>query len=110
MAIPTKPNPNPVWASGGSIVDPGDSKRTLGWVKETPPFEFENFILNRINQFIAHINARGIPAWDAVTSYDAGGLVMGSNTTVYKSLTNDNVNNDPTTDAINWKKAWTDAP
>ena len=110
MAIPTKPNPNPVWASGGSLADPGTTKRAVGYIKEIPPLEQVNWLLNMINQMLAHINARGLPEWDSVTSYDAGALAMGSDTVVYKSLTNANTGNDPVGDAINWKKAWTDSP
>ena len=110
MAVPTKPNPNPIWASGGTSVDPGTTKRSTGWIKEIPPFEQFNWILFMLNQFVAHVNARGIPEWDSTTSYDAGALVMGSDTVVYRSLTNTNAGNDPVGDAINWKKAWTDSP
>lgn len=88
MPLITKPDFTYVWASGGAIVAPNDSKKQLGWVAEAPPFQYDNWLQNRQDQMLAHINQRGIAAWDALTNYEAGGLsyVQGSDGKVYKSV------------------------
>lgn len=88
MTLITKPDFTYVWASGGAVVAPNDSKKQLGWVAEAPPFQYDNWLQNRQDQMLAHINQRGIPAWDGLTNYEAGGLsyVQGSDGKVYKSV------------------------
>lgn len=88
MALLTKPNMQQVWASGGDIIEPSDLKKQQGWTVEVPPHQFENWIQNRQDEYLAHINQRGIPAWDGNTEYEAGGLsyVQGSDGKVYKSV------------------------
>lgn len=88
MTLITKPEFTYVWASGGAVVAPNDSKKQLGWVAEAPPFQYDNWLQNRQDQMLAHINQRGIPAWDALTNYEAGSLsyVQGSDGKIYKSV------------------------
>lgn len=88
MTLITKPDFTYVWASGGAVVAPNDAKKQLGWVTEAPPFQYDNWLQNRQDQMLAHINQRGIAAWDALTNYEAGGLsyVQGSDGKVYKSV------------------------
>lgn len=114
MALLTKPNMQQIWASGGDIVEPSDLKKQQGWTVEVPPHQFENWIQNRQDEYLAHINQRGIPAWDATTEYAAGGLsyVQGSDGVVYKSVAASGpstTTQDPTTDVtdIYWEVAFT---
>lgn len=88
MTLITKPNYKYIWAVGGDVVEPTDLKKQQGWTAEVPPFQYENWIQNRQDQYLAHINQRGIPAWDALTEYEAGGLsyVQGSNGDIYQSV------------------------
>lgn len=88
MTLITKPDFTYVWASGGAVVAPNDAKKQLGWVAEAPPFQYDNWLQNRQDQMLAHINQRGVAAWDALTNYEAGGLsyVQGSDGKVYKSV------------------------
>lgn len=88
MALLTKPNMQQVWASGGDIVEPSDLKKQQGWTVEVPPHQFENWVQNRQDEYLAHINQRGIPQWDGNTDYEAAGLsyVQGSDGTIYKSV------------------------
>lgn len=88
MALLTKPDMQQIWASGGDIVEPSDLKKQQGWTVEVPPHQFENWIQNRQDKYLAHINQRGIPEWDGNTEYEATGLsyVQGSNGVVYKSV------------------------
>ena len=88
MALITKPDMEFIWASGGAIVEPSDVKKQTGWTPEVPPHQWENWVQNRQDQYLAHINQRGIPEWDGNTEYEAGGLsyVQGTNGVVYKSV------------------------
>lgn len=88
MALITKPDMEFIWASGGAIVEPSDVKKQTGWTPEVPPHQWENWIQNRQDKYLAHINQRGIPEWDGNSEYEAAGLsyVQGSNGVVYKSV------------------------
>ena len=115
MALITKPDFTYVWASGGAVVAPNDAKKQLGWVAEAPPFQYDNWLQNRQDQMLAHINQRGIPAWDGLTNYEAGGLsyVQGSDGKIYKSVAASGpatTVQDPTTDATDtyWAVAFAD--
>lgn len=114
MAI-TKPDMKFIWASGGAIVEPSDVKKQTGWTAEVPPHQWENWIQNRQDNYLAHINQRGIPEWDGNTEYEAGGLsyVQGSDGKVYKSVAASgpaSVVSDPTTDVTDtyWTVAFAD--
>lgn len=115
MTLIVKPNYKYIWAVGGDIVEPTDLKKQQGWTAEVPPFQYENWIQNRQDQYLAHINQRGIPAWDGQTEYEAGGLsyVQGSDGKIYKSVAASGPTStvkDPTTDATDtyWKVAFAD--
>lgn len=72
MANILKPSKlNLLWASSGDILDPGDTKYQTGWGVEVPPRQWENYIQNKQDQAIAHINQHGIAVWDAETEYQA---------------------------------------
>lgn len=94
MPVFNKPDVNKPFASGGSRVAPSETKIAQGWVEEIPPMEWQNFLQNRNDQFLAHINQRGIPMWDSVTEYQAqASYVMASNGVIYRAKqTNTNVN------------------
>jgi hypothetical protein len=112
MAEFSKPNVNKVWADTGTKTVPSDAKIAQGWVAEIPPFEYENYLQNRQDQFIAHINQHGISEWDATTDYRNGkSYVMGSDGLIYKCLVT-NTNKNPVTapDASSyWVLAWDSA-
>ena len=115
MTLITKPDFTYVWASGGAVVAPNDAKKQLGWVAEAPPFQYDNWLQNRQDQMLAHINQRGIAAWDALTNYEAGGLsyVQGSDGKVYKSVAASGPSatvQNPTTDGTDtyWTVAFAD--
>lgn len=105
----TKPNfNNGLWASGGAIVAPSNTKIATGWTAEVPPFQWENYAQNRQDQGIAHILQHGISVWDNLTEYQAGkSYVQGSDGLLYLArTTNTGVN--PVTDSsfVNWTKAF----
>lgn len=113
MAQILKPtNLSLTWASGGDVLDPGNTKYATGWQVEIPPRQWFNYLDNRQDTAIAHINQHGIPVWDSATEYQYGvsgvkSLVMGSDGTVYRAKQT-NTNQDPTTDVTDtyWEIAF----
>lgn len=100
---------NSVWAVAGERVKPDDSKIQQGWVVEIPPLQYENWLGNRRDTALAHINQHGIPVWDQYTRYIAGkSYVQGSDGFIYKALT-DNFNANPVTDNNSWTTAFVSA-
>lgn len=105
---------NILWASAGDILDPGDTKYQTGWSVEIPPRQWENYIQNKQDNFIAHTNQHGICVWDAETEYQwtalgTKSLAMGSDGAIYRTLTT-NTNQDPTlTVGVHWEIAFSNA-
>lgn len=107
MAIFTKPAFNTVWAATGVKVAPSDVKISQGWIVEIPPYEYDNWAMNRLDAFAAHVNQVGIVSWDGTVEYQAGkSYVQSSLGTVYRALkTHTNAN--PETDTMgNWEIAF----
>ena len=99
---------NQIWCSAGDLVKPNNSKISSGWMVEIPPRQWFNWLDNRQDQAIAHINQMGIPAWDSSTEYQANkSLTMGSDGVVYKCKVTHTAQN-PATDATGtyWKQAF----
>lgn len=108
MADIAKPNfNNGLWASGGAIVAPSNTKIATGWTAEVPPFQWENYAQNRQDQGIAHILQHGISVWDSLTEYQAGkSYVQGSDGLIYLArTTHTNVNPVSDTSFVSWTKA-----
>lgn len=104
MAEISKPSDiNKIWSSAGDVISPSDTKIANGWAVEIPPRQWFNWLDNKQDQAIAHINQHGIPVWDSVTEYRAGkSIVQGSNGAFYRSVTT-NTNINPVTDlGGNW--------
>lgn len=108
MAVFNKPEFNSVWATTGTKIDPGAAKIGIGWVVEIPPHEYANWLENRRDAMLAHLNQAGIPAWDNTAEYQANkSYAQGASTgVVYKCLiTNTGV--DPELDIQgNWEVAF----
>lgn len=85
---------NKIWSVEGVNTAPSDVKINNGFVVEIPPYQWFNYIENKQDQAIAHINQMGIPVWDATTEYQAGkSQVQGSDGKIYRAfLTTTNVN------------------
>lgn len=103
MAEINKPSDiNKIWASAGDVLAPSDSKIATGWQVEIPPRQYFNYIDNKQDQAIAHINQHGIPVWDNTTEYQYSvsgtkSICMGSDGTVYRAK-QVNTNQNPVTD------------
>lgn len=109
MAILNKPTGlNILWAATGVKTAPSTSKIQLGWIVEIPPYQYQNWLDNRQDAFIAHSNQHGIPVWDAETEYQGGlSYTKGSDGIVYKCLiTNTNSNPTDTLNRSRWSVAF----
>ena len=76
------------WASAGDVLDPGNTKYATGWQVEIPPRQWFNYLDNRQDTAIAHINQHGVAVWDSGTEYQANksycqGLTNG---TIYRCV------------------------
>ena len=103
MAQILKPsNLSLTWASGGDILDPGNTKYATGWQVEIPPRQWFNYLDNRQDTAIAHFNQHGIPVWDAGTEYQANkSYTQGpTNGTIYLCVQT-HTNQNPETDVSN---------
>lgn len=88
MAVFSKPQFNSIWANTGTKTPPQSEKISQGWVVEIPPYEYDNWIRNRQDAMLAHINQAGVVAWDASVEYQAGkSYVQSPSGVVFKALT-----------------------
>jgi len=103
MAEILKPsNLSLTWASGGDVLNPGDTKYATGWQVEIPPRQWFNYLDNRQDSAIAHINQHGVAVWDNTTEYQEDkSYVQGViNGTVYRCVQT-HTNQNPETDVTN---------
>lgn len=107
MVMTVKPDMTKIWAATGATAVPPDVKIASGWGYEMMPFEWENWIQNRNDSMLSHINQRGIPEWDAASEYFANkSYATGSNGLVYAALV-DNTNVNPVSDVTGkWVRAF----
>lgn len=77
-------NLNLVWADAGDKIKPSDSKIQEGWIVEIPTRQNFNWLDNRQDQAVAHINQRGIAEYDSTTDYLGGkSYTQGSDGIIY---------------------------
>lgn len=103
MSLITKPsNLSLTWASGGDVLNPGDTKYATGWQVEIPPRQWFNYLDNRQDTALAHINQHGLVVWDNTTEYQEDkSYVQGkTNGTIYRCIQT-HTNQDPETDVSN---------
>lgn len=79
----------------------GPGKAARGWMSETEPEEWENYILNLRDVRIKTIAEYGRVPWDADVYYKLGSLVYHAGLT-YVSRSASNKNKNPTTQTVYW--------
>ena len=89
-----KPDVRSVWAETGEKTHPGFQKVSDGWVAEIPTYQNFNWLQHRQSAFQAHVNERGIPAWDDLTTYLLGAVVLHLDE-VWRSTVPDNLGVEP---------------
>jgi hypothetical protein len=62
---------NIVWASAGVSTAPSNTKYQTGWVPEKPSYQNFNYLLNKFDVMLNHVNQTGIVEWDSLTEYQA---------------------------------------
>lgn len=105
-------NLNVIWADAGDKIKPDDSKIHTGWLAEIPTRQNFNWLDGRQDQFIAHVNQRGIAEYDPTTPYLGGkSYVQGSDGVIYFCFNTDVTGTDPVTDTTNtyWQEAFVTA-
>lgn len=95
-----KPNSvNTIWADSAldvNIDKPTDSYITEGWTQVKPPYEYENWSMNKLHWGLAYYNQLGIPEWDSQTEYQAfKSYVQASDNRLYRCIQT-NTNRNPT--------------
>lgn len=99
-----KPDVNTAWANSGALIEPDNSKYNLGWTSgEKPFYQYMNFVQNRADTFIKHVNEYGIAQWDGVTIYSQYSIVLFTDGNIYQSLADSNQNNQPDESPTFWK-------
>jgi len=113
MAIITKPSDiNKIWAATGDNIPPPDTKISTGWEVEIPPRQYFNYIDNKQDQAIAHINQFGMSVWDSVTEYQASrSYVQGPTDGIIYRCVSTHTNQNPETDVTDtyWEIAFSSA-
>jgi len=99
MAKYNKPNSiNTIWAVNALAQDlekPTDSYIQTGWTQVKPPYEYENWSMNKLHQGMAYLNQLGIPEWDMNTEYQGyKSYVQGSDNRLYRCIQT-HANRDP---------------
>lgn len=92
------------WARTGDKREPSNTKKDLGWVEEVPTYQDFNWLDNKQDTAIAHINQHGIAVWDTTTEYTINrSYVQGSDGNIYYcKATNTNVNPVTDTSETSW--------
>lgn len=91
MAKYQKPNSvNTIWAIDALSEDinkPSDNYIQAGWTQVKPPYEYENWSMNKLHQGLAYFNQLGIPEWDSNTEYQAfKSYVQGNDDRIYRCI------------------------
>lgn len=103
-----KPTSKPDWTVGNpsfgtTTVEPSAPKKVSGFtLNERPTRQLLNWLFYNLHKWIEYFNQKGIPDWDAVTTYSQYDFVS-KNGVVYYSLQNTNLNHDPTVVGNYWK-------
>lgn len=91
---------NTIWANAAPEIDPPDASLYAlayesGSGKTPPKAGVHNFLFNRADQMLQHIEQNGVPVWDARTIYALNGWCLGSDGMLYRSRQVGNVNHNP---------------
>lgn len=97
----SKPDMSIIWATAGQSVRPSDAKIQEGWRAEKPPYQNENWIQERQDQYLKHLDERGVPEWSNGTNYLKHALAWHQER-VWRSDTTNNLGNVPLTGGGFW--------
>lgn len=85
----------------GAVVAPFNELFASGWAGEdTPPAEYINYLYQQFGEKINHLLQHGIPKWITAKEYNAGDVVVHTNTPWLCVATN--TSSTPNTASVNW--------
>ena len=97
-----RPNFGTVWAASGEKLSPTEIKIQGGWIQEMMPYQYQNFLQNRVDNAITYLLQKGVPEWDAAQEYTANKSVVTYSGQLYMAITT-NTNVLPSVSA-SWKR------
>ena len=100
-----RPNFGTVWAASGEKLSPTEIKIQGGWIQEMMPYQYQNFLQNRVDNTITYLLQKGIPEWDASQEYTANKSVVTYSGQLYMAITT-NTNVLPS-EVDSWKRLTT---
>ena len=82
-----RPNFGTVWAASGEKLSPTEIKLQGGWIREMMPYQYQNFLQNRVDNAITYLLQKGVPEWDAAQEYTANTSVVTYSGQLYMAIT-----------------------
>ena len=82
-----RPNFGTVWAASGEKLSPTEIKIQGGWIQEMMPYQYQNFLQNRVDNAITYLLQKGVPEWDAAQEYTANKSVVTYSGQLYMAIT-----------------------
>jgi hypothetical protein len=87
----SKPSLSETWAStptAGDVQEPADGIKLSGWTADShcPPYQWFNWLLNKLDTGVRYLLARGIPDYDVLETYSVGDRVQASDGQTYKCI------------------------
>lgn len=82
-----RPNFGTVWAASGEKLSPTEIKLQGGWIREMMPYQYQNFLQNRVDNAITYLLQKGVPEWDAAQEYTASKSVVTYSGQLYMAIT-----------------------
>ena len=96
-----------IWGDGltleADIDKPSQVEIEAGWEVGKPKRATANWVENRQDEMLAHIEQNGTPRWDASTSYANGAICIGSDNKLYQAQQS-STNQNPTTAGVSYWK------
>ena len=97
-----RPNFGTVWAASGEKLSPTEIKIQGGWIKEMMPYQYQNYLQNRVDNAITYLLQKGVAEWSADQEYIANKSVVTYSGQLYMATTT--VTNVLPTVTASWKK------
>jgi len=101
-----------IWGDGltleADIDKPSQVEIEAGWSEGKPKRATANWVENRQDEMLAHIEQNGVPRWDTSTGYTQGAFCLGSDNKLYQSQQANSAQDPTTDDGTYWVEFSTD--
>lgn len=105
MADINRPVFGTVWAASGEKLPPTEVKIQSGWIQEMMPYQYQNYLQNRVDNAVTYLLQKGVPEWVATQEYIANKSVVTYSGQLYMATTT--TTNVLPTVAASWKRLTT---